>query len=179
MSAPARHRPPLPVTPLRFPARVILLLHVALLLAALFVDSAWGQESQAARLKAIDKRRRELLAERERIRHDREIGGSSRLVALCDNSQKLFMLDYDDPRTRIGGAVAMQDVSDEELMPVLFHVIVERRPQEKEMAACRKHMAEKKGNRRETVHEIVWALCNTKEFVEKLKDELRRAGSWP
>jgi hypothetical protein len=158
---------------------VFLVLSIGVLLAAAIVTPAWGRESRAARLKAIDNRRRALLAERERIRHDREISGSSRLVALCENSQKLFMLDYDDPRTRIGGAVAMQDVSDEEFLPVLFDVIAERKPQEKELAACRKHMAEKKGNRREAIRDIVWALCNTKEFVEKLKDELRRAGNWP
>ncbi|MEQ8789270.1 MAG: hypothetical protein RIC55_23450 [Pirellulaceae bacterium] len=156
-----------------------LVVHAAVYLTAAIAASANGQETRAAKRKAIDQQRQELLTQQEQIRRDPMISGTTRLVRLGELSQKLFMLDYDDPRTRIGAAVAMQDASDDELLPILFDVVIKRAPKEQELTACRKLLAEAKHGRREAIHEIVWALCNTREFVELLKADLRRAGAWP
>ena len=75
------------------------------------------------------------------------------------------MLDYDDPRTRLGAALAMKGVSAEQLINVMFDMVLKRKPTEDQVDRCKQHMAKNKKQRKRAIADVIWALCNTKEFV--------------
>lgn len=130
--------------------------------------SAHADEPDAARPRRIDKQRQKVLRQIEELRRDPSLDRMNYSIRLSELHRDLFTLDYDDPRTRLGAAVAMSDVSDDELIDLLFDLVLARKPTDEQVQICRQHLAELKGRRREAVLDLVWAMCNTKEFVERI-----------
>ncbi len=122
-------------------------------------------------LDRIDKKRRLLLERIENFVPPK--GGALILIGHGNNLSELykdlFMLDYDDPRKPLGAALAMKGVSDEQIIEILFETVVRRKQKRDEFKNCIEHMAKKKTERKDAVHDIVWALCNSKEFIEMLR----------
>jgi hypothetical protein len=129
---------------------------------------ARGDDDMDERLRRIDKQRKELLGQIEQARGDGALDRVSRGLQLAELHKDLYMLDYDDPRTPLGAAAAMSDTPTERLIDILFDLAVSRPPQDDERQRCADHLSKHTGSRKEAVHDIVWALCNSQEFVARI-----------
>jgi hypothetical protein len=133
-------------------------------LIAVLCASALADDN-ADKLRQIDERREALRREVDEVRRDEALDRMSRSIRLTELNLELFMLDYDDSRTRLGATVAMPDVSDEELVELLYDLVLARAPTPEQMKLCTDYLA-KQPIRRASVCEIVHSLCNTREFIE-------------
>ncbi|MCH7726999.1 MAG: hypothetical protein IH991_11025 [Planctomycetes bacterium] len=138
---------------------------IALSLISSLCAFASADESQRDKLHRIDAKRQELLKQIEQTRQDPLPNRMNRSIELVKLYTDLFMLDYDDPRTRLGAALAMKGVSAEQMINVMFDMVLNRKPTEDELGRCKQHMAKNKKQRKDAIADVVWALCNTKEFV--------------
>ncbi len=100
---------------------------IALPLISLLCAFASADESQRDKLRRIDAKRQELLKQIEQTRQDPLPNRMNRSIKLIKLYTDLFMLDYDDPRTRLGAALAMKGVSDERLIDVMFDMVADSR----------------------------------------------------
>jgi hypothetical protein len=142
---------------------------VAAALVAVLAVLAAADEPQQRMLSEIDSQRKELREQIEQFRGAAAVGRPDRSIRLCELHWKLYMLDYDDPRTRIGAAVAMKRVPDEELLSIVFDVIVQREPKDIELQQCKQHMEKLRDRRREAIDEIIWALCSSQDFIKRIE----------
>ena len=114
----------------------------------------------------IDAKREEL---RQKLAQaQREQNRMYRRTHLAETHMKLMFLDYDDPRTELGAAVAMSNVSNEHLVEIMYEMTLNRKPTMEETKQCLTHMAKHADEPRRVTEEIIWALCNTREFVERI-----------
>jgi len=139
-------------------------------LVVLCCVDASGQQPQQDKFRQIDRRRGELLLRIEQIRIDLETGQTAGLNGLVDVYKDLFILDYDDPRTRLGAALAMQHEPDEQVIEILFDMVLHRKPDDEAMKLCKAHLAKHKDDPKYAIEEIIWAMCNTKEFVDMIRE---------
>jgi hypothetical protein len=57
-----------------------------------------------------------------------------------------------------------KDLDDDAAIAQLYLHTFSRRPDEEELAACREILAAAE-NRREGLEDVLWALCNSREFL--------------
>ena len=137
---------------------------LALLLFCTTVSSA--ADPSVNQLQKIDAQREELRQKSERYR-----GESNRMTRRCglaETHMELLFLDYDDPRTKLGAAIAMNNVSHEQLVEIMFEMAYARRPTEDEQRRCLAHLKEHADDFKLAIKDIIWALCNSREFVDRI-----------
>lgn len=139
-----------------------------LLLAAILGAMVSAEDAQGGNLRRIDDKRQLLLKQLQQLRAN-EVNRMVYLTRSVELFKDLCMLDYDDPRTPLGGALAMNNISSEELTTIVFDMVLGRDPTEEEVKKCVHHFSTQKMGRKEAIHDIVWALCNSKEFIDRLK----------
>ena len=132
--------------------------------------SAPADESADEKLRRIDEKRRIVLKKIEQFPRNERLDHKLHCVNLTDHYKDLFMLDYDDPRKPLGAALAMNGVPDEQLIEIIFELVVRRKPKSDELMPCKLHLTKNSDNRKDAIIDIIWALCNSKEFT-KLVDK--------
>ena len=139
------------------------------LLLSLAGDSPWAQADDPSRsaLQEIDAKRNELQAKID-LYHGAAVELNA-LTKLAEWHKDLYLLDFDDPRTRLGAALAMQNDASELVTEILFDMVLQREPTDKEADRCQEHLAKHRDEPKQAIEDILWALCNTKEFVDRLR----------
>ena len=140
------------------------------LLTGFFCVSVSADESADRKLRQIDEKRRMVLQRIEQFPRNKRLVQPLHCGNLSELYKDLFMLDYDDPRKPLGAALAMNGAPNEQLIEIIFETVVRRKPKRDELEFCQLHLAKKSNNRKDAIIDIVWALCNSKEFI-KLVDK--------
>ena len=135
--------------------------------ACSLLQFAVAEELPRDRLREIDEKRNDLQAKIELL-STMQVGPSG-LSNLAEAYKDLYLLDYDDPRTRLGAALAMQNDSPEVVTEHLFAMALEREPTKEELTRCQEHLAKNRDKPKMATEDIIWALCNTKEFADRLR----------